>query len=399
MRIGFFTSVDGWGGSEIYLRSLMMRIGDMGHEVVLFGIKGTRLFSEATEAGIKCVSWKRSRRMGPVHTGEVCKGNNRAQNGRRLKDYMRRILPSGVTLVLRRCREVVNLLHLFSHEPVDVMHVNIHVCEVAGIACRLCGIPSVGMCCLFPAEHEGRLTYWLTRSTTRLCSAVASKSRACINAWQAYCNLPAHKCRFIWNGVDLKEFKYQKREGRVPGRPFRILTVARLSPMKGLDVLIRAMKLLQDENLILSIAGHGERKDEEDLKRLVADMNLSSKVRFLGYVEDPGALYRQTDCTVLASVTHESFGQTLIEAMASGSPLITSDFGPFPEINVHNVTGLVVPTGNPSGLATAIRRMMEDEGSRIQMGRCARERVERLFPMGRMIDETVNLYAELAQKP
>ncbi|MDY6839575.1 MAG: glycosyltransferase family 4 protein [Thermodesulfobacteriota bacterium] len=306
--------------------------------------------------------------------------------------------PSGVAHILCDASELAACLRLFSHEPVDVMHVNINeYYEVAGIACKLRGIPCLGMCCAFPGKNEGYRQRHLTRWIPKLHTAVASKSLACINAWQRLCDLSSHKCRFIWNGVDLQKFGYKKREPAAQGRPFRLLAVGRLHPMKGLDVLVRAIRLLRNKDVVLSIAGHGEKQHKEGLERLVSDLNLSSKVRFLGYVEDVVPLYRKTDCTVSASVAHESFGQTLIEAMACGSPLITSDFGPFPEINLHKVTGLVVPAHNTSHLAMAISTMMDEEGFRIQMGRRARERAERLFSQDRMIDKTVDLYAELAE--
>jgi glycosyltransferase involved in cell wall biosynthesis len=146
------------------------------------------------------------------------------------------------------------------------------------------------------------------------------------------------------------------------------------------------MGILRDKNVVLSVAGHGGREDRKGLEELAADLNLLSKVKWLSHVEDVATLYRQTDCTVSASVVHESFSQTLIEAMACGSPLITSDFGPFPEINDHQVTGVVVPTGDADSMAKAISRMMEDESSRIQMGRRARERAERLFSINRSLE-------------
>ncbi len=399
MRIGFFTSVDGWGGSEMYLRSLITNIHSMGHEVVLFGVEGTNLFADAKGAGIKCFAWKRSKGCtgSQASIGKPLESHSRLPFHQKLRRWLVKVLPCEVKLFLHKCIELANLWRLFRREPVDVMHVNVNEYEVAGIVCSLCSIPCLAMCCLFPDNEEGLLKGWLIRFTSKFYTIVASKSQTCINAWREYCNLPATKCRFIWNGVDLTKFGYKEREIVPAGRPFRILAVGRLNPMKGLDVLIRAMSMLRDQNAILWIAGHGIEK--KTLARLVADLNLSSRVEFLGHVEDVVDLYQQADCTVLASVTKESFGQTLIEAMACGSPLITSDMGPFLEINVHNTTGLVVPKGDVSSLAKAIQEMMQDEGSRTQMGRHARERAEKLFSLDHMIEETMNLYTSIVETP
>jgi glycosyltransferase involved in cell wall biosynthesis len=391
MRIGFFTSVDGWGGSEMYLKSLMEKMEGLGHQAVLFGIEGTRLFKEAVKAGIPCVAWRRSRWMPPL------------QKNPPLSRFRKRVLrasPPEVANLLRDCSKVAEFWRLFGNEPVDVMHVNINeYYELAGIACKLRRIPCLGMFCAFPGKNAGGLSCLLTRWTPRLYTAMAGKSQACINAWEAYCGLVIPKERFIWNGVDLKKFSYQERKPMPPGRTFRLLAVGRFHPMKGWDVLIRAMAVLDCKKVTLSIAGHGEEEHVEEMERLVGALGVSSKVQLLGYVEDVATLYRRADCTVSTSVFGESFGQTLIEAMACGSPLITSDFGPFPEINVHEVTGLVVPAGSVSSLVRAILRMMENEDLRIQMGRLGRERAERFFSAERMIAETVALYSTVAKRP
>ena len=62
MRIGYFTSIEGWGGSETYLLTLMKGVCKSGHTPILFGIEGTRLFREARESAIECIAWKDFRR-------------------------------------------------------------------------------------------------------------------------------------------------------------------------------------------------------------------------------------------------------------------------------------------------------------------------------------------------
>jgi glycosyltransferase involved in cell wall biosynthesis len=161
--------------------------------------------------------------------------------------------------------------------------------------------------------------------------------------------------------------------------------------MKGFDLLIKAIAELGDGTVRLSIAGEGgERRRLENLARTCG---VEDRVTLLGHVEDIRRVYARADCLAVASVNRESFGQVLIEAMACGLPVVTSDFGPLPEINVDGRTGLVVPAGDVPALAAAIRRLANDPALCRKMGDAGRERVQRHFTRERMLAESLRLYA------
>ena len=93
-------------------------------------------------------------------------------------------------------------------------------------------------------------------------------SQACVDAWRGLSGLPLRRCRAVWNGIDLAKYKSDRSHLREEGVPIQVLAVGRLHPMKGFDVLIKAIGLLNDVRLRLIIAGDGP--DEQSLKTLAS---------------------------------------------------------------------------------------------------------------------------------
>jgi glycosyltransferase involved in cell wall biosynthesis len=119
-------------------------------------------------------------------------------------------------------------------------------------------------------------------------------------------------------------------------------------------------------------------------------------VTFTGHQEDVAPLYRGASCLVLPSVSHESFGIVIAEAMASGLPVITSDFGPLPEINVDGETGIVAPMGDTGALANAIRRLMEHPDDAERFGRNGMKRALERFSRQRTLEAMLRIYGDWA---
>lgn len=396
MNIGFFTSIDDWGGSENYLFGLMQGVREQKHGVFLFGIQGTRLFKQCQEAGIECVAWRKLCPPSSVSNSQASE-NRPVRHLRSLgnpsKVMAKRLAPGWIKLFSGNRAQVNTLKNVFSAHPVDVMHINVHGYEMAGIACAGIGIPSLGMYCIMPEKES----YWyrrrLIKKTVDSYDLVGGKSEACINAWMKVGKVSASKCVHIYNGIDMNRFSPKYKEGR-NNKSFRLITVGRLHPMKGYEYLLRAMALIENPSITLTVVGTGP--TEAELKKLVQDLGIEKRVIFWGYSDIPEELYRKHDCFVLPSVSHESFGSVLTEAMSCELPVITSDFGPFPEINIHNHTGLIVKQKNPEELAKAIGQLFDDSSLCEKLGQNGRKRVHKLFSYSQMVSTTLQVYQRLA---
>jgi len=195
-------------------------------------------------------------------------------------------------------------------------------------------------------------------------------------------------------GVDIERFKpedcYAKEKVRknleISKSAFVLLAVTRLVPRKGMDVLIEAVKSLQENypNLLLLIAGTG--RDRNRLEALSRDVENS--VRFLGEISEEKLpdLYRAADVFCMpcrsrwGGLEQEGFGIVFLEAAASGVPQIAGRSGGSADAVLHDETGLIVDDPNdPRQLAQAIEMYLKDPDKLKCMGENSRLRVEKSF--------------------
>lgn len=204
----------------------------------------------------------------------------------------------------------------------------------------------------------------------------------------------ADKCTVIHHGIDLTRFTGIERETAPPTNgPPTILAVGKFRHYKGFDVLIRAMRDTPRARAVLVGAG----PMDAAWRSLARELRLGERVTFAGEVDDAGLLehYRNADLFVLPSVNRaESWGTVLIEAMASGLPVISTELGTGTSyINQNGMTGCVVPPNDSQALAGAVNKLLGDPHRRHAMGQAARQRALDEFGIERMIRDTRAWYA------
>ena len=174
---------------------------------------------------------------------------------------------------------------------------------------------------------------------------------------------------------------------------FVIGYVGRLAPEKGVDLLLEALGDLPD-SVSLRIVGDGPAR--EALLALARQLGVTHRVHFTGGVapEALGGELARMDTLVLPSRTtpiwKEQFGRVLIEAMASGLPIVGSDSGAIPE--VVGDAGLIVPEGDPKALAKTLSQLVNDPGLRERLGAAGRARVQTVYSHERVAEATLALY-------
>lgn len=235
------------------------------------------------------------------------------------------------------------------------------------------------------------LTDGLADRTTCVCQA----------AYDRYRDLGVVGSEFevVYNGIDSEAFRPD-----APPRPslrerygapdaFVWLTVGRFFEMKDYPNLLRAFARTASEGTVLWIVGHGE--EEAAAKRLATELGIDARVRFLGVVDDVSALMEAADGFVLGS-RWEGFPMVLLEAQASGLPVVATRVGGIPELVADGRTGLLVPPENAAALAGAmddVVGMAPDE--RQEMGRAGRQRTVDRFDIGRIVDRWLEIYREV----
>jgi glycosyltransferase involved in cell wall biosynthesis len=201
----------------------------------------------------------------------------------------------------------------------------------------------------------------------------------------------------IYYGIDPDDYPIERTEQ--PGT-MKLAIVARLAAQKGHHVLLDAIQDVARSipAVHLLVIGHEDDLTIAELQGYATKLGIQQQVTFLGFRADIGDLTRDVDVFVLPSLW-EGFGLVLIEAMALGLPVVASRVGPIPEIVVDGDTGTLVPPGNASALAQAIREILESPDLAFAMGQRGRERVEREFSVKTMVDQIEQLYGEVAPAP
>ncbi|PJE64568.1 MAG: hypothetical protein COU90_01880 [Candidatus Ryanbacteria bacterium CG10_big_fil_rev_8_21_14_0_10_43_42] len=144
------------------------------------------------------------------------------------------------------------------------------------------------------------------------------------------------------------------------------LIVSRLSKEKNIPLILRAFSVLSKKhtNVRLTIVGDGP--ERENLERLVARLGLKPLVEFKGRRDAVVTYYQLASCFVLAS-NYEGYARTVVEALASGTPVIMTDVGVAGEVVTHESNGLVVPVGDENAFLNTMIRIVEDKNLRMYL--------------------------------
>jgi glycosyltransferase involved in cell wall biosynthesis len=171
--------------------------------------------------------------------------------------------------------------------------------------------------------------------------------------------------------------------------------VGRLVPVKNHRLFLDAAQqiLAQIPDVHFAILGDGELRDE--LQRYAADLKIASQVHFLGFRPNSPELFVDLDVVALSSL-NEGTPVTLIEAMAAGKPVVTTDVGGVSDVVTHDVTGFLVPSQNNTALAKALQRMLSlTAAERSAMGLAGRQHVYPKYDISTLTYRIEQLYASL----
>ncbi|MED4263428.1 glycosyltransferase [Priestia megaterium] len=276
-----------------------------------------------------------------------------------------------------------------------------HKMELMGgnIAGRLTGIPTVQTIHELPRKPlvaykaVGYLNHLFNNNVIVLCE----RSKVVLK-WGKY---ESKKVRKIYNGIRLQDTNIitssLKEEIKLSSEDRIVITVARLSPMKGIEYLLEAASQVRKNNsnikfvIVGDVAFENEKQYKEKLFRKAKDLNLENTVFFLGLRRDVTNLLNQSDLFILPSV-YDIFPTVILEAMNSQLPVIATDVGGVPEM-VRDDTGIIVPATNSDALANAIQDIFVKDYKKLGVN--GRQLLEREFTQEKYVSQTVKLYDEL----
>lgn len=235
---------------------------------------------------------------------------------------------------------------------------------------------------------EGRLYVWLERLAAHWCRTIVTLSRAERDAGVQAGVGHLDQYRIVPNGVDVNRFA-----GAWSPVPGRILMVGRLAAPKRPDLALRALARVRPRvpAAELHLAGGGPL--EPEARALARELGIEDAVRFLGRRDDVPALLREAAVALLAS-DYEGSPLSVIEAMATGVPVVATAAGGVDELVADGTTGLLAPPRDADALGEALVRVLSDPAAGPAMGAAGKRAAHERLSTERMVAETVALYEE-----
>jgi phosphatidylinositol alpha-1,6-mannosyltransferase len=221
------------------------------------------------------------------------------------------------------------------------------------------------------------------------------------------------RLRVVHLGTDPERFRpgidptaLRQRFGLEDGGVRWLLTVARLEPHKGVDMVLRALPAIIGRAPDVRYAVAGKGAEREKLQKLAHKMGVADRVRFLGEVgeRDLPALYNLASVYVGASrraerLGVEGFGISLVEASACGLPVVAGKSGGIPDAVRDGETGFLVPPDDPAAIADGVGRLLGDRDLAARIGAAGRRAVETYYNWDRVVRDLRGIETEQSLKP
>jgi len=211
------------------------------------------------------------------------------------------------------------------------------------------------------------------------------------------------KATVLHDGLALAPERAERGAARraldLPPDAFVVAILGRISSWKGQDVLIRALRALEDDDAVALIAGdpwRGEQRRLRELRALARSLGVAERVRFAGFRPDVDNVYGAADVVAVPSTQPDPLPNAALEAAAAGCCVVAADHGGLPEILSDGVTGRLFTAGDPTALARALADLRADPAARDRLGAAAAVDVRARFSAARLMDETQALYDTLA---
>ncbi|MFH1198793.1 MAG: glycosyltransferase [Candidatus Omnitrophota bacterium] len=296
------------------------------------------------------------------------------------------------------------LYKLFRQEKIDILHTHGFVAIFYGLpAAVLAGVRVViqgEQGDIFEQVNEKRLLI-ARKLFSFFVKRILANSSSLKETVKRLTRIKGGKFKVIYNGVDTEKFKVlpANRLDLIQAQDNEVIvgTVGRLASCKNYEMLVRAFALVRQKRNNIKLVFIGDGLLRGSLQALVSDLGINDCVQFLGARADIPKLLNILDIFVLPSFA-EGCSNAVLEAMASGLPVIASDTTSNRELVQNSVTGILFSLDDINNLAGSIINLAQNKEKREEMGKAGRRRAEEYFSLGRMIQEYTQFYLTEAQK-
>jgi glycosyltransferase involved in cell wall biosynthesis len=353
MNILFISSIQMWGGGEVWLMDIMSGLRQRGHAVSLICRPNTELAEKAHAAGYDVTTMRIGGDFDPFVIWKTFR-------------------------VMRR-------------KKIQVVCTNMDKdLRFGGIAAKLAGVSGIvpSREIDYPLKNKWRYRF----AYNFLASKIVVNSDATLRTvLQSAPWLKRERTKVIYKGIDLSLYDRKPeqslaKELSVANETPIVAFIGQLDERKGIQYLLEAWCSVRSvrTDAVLVLAGTGPLKNY--IERFIKVNGIEKSVRLLGFRMDIPSVLRQSTMLVLPSLW-EGFGYVLIEAMAATIPVVATSVSSIPEIVEHKKSGILVEPQNSAALAQAIVLLLADPVMQRVMGLAGRRIAEEKFTVEKMVDE------------
>jgi glycosyltransferase involved in cell wall biosynthesis len=287
---------------------------------------------------------------------------------------------------LKRLIQIAREVRRFKPHIVQAQHFYVNL--YAAVAARLSGCREIGAIRSDVVSEVSDVGGAMGRASLRWPRMLASNSRAAMKSLVKL-GVPETRLLFLPNVIDNSHFA----PGNSPqANSFVILGVGRLVPAKRFDLFLQTLAQLKSKFPVRGIiAGDGPLRSELEAQAGRLEL-LTGTVEFVGRVSDPTDLYRRASLLLLTS-DHEGTPNVVLEAMASGVPVVATRVGDVPDLLGNSERGRLVEPGDLDGLVTAIGDLLNDPQSRTRLAAQARDYVQSQHSLAVLTEHLTKLYS------
>jgi glycosyltransferase involved in cell wall biosynthesis len=304
---------------------------------------------------------------------------------------------------------VAALVALIRAHAIEMVYTNTVTCIDGALAARATGLPHVWHLrerITGNRDLRSLLPVWLThRLVIALASRIITNSNSLRNYYARVA--PLEKISVVHNGVDPEAFcpgpprlPGLREELSLQAATRLVVMIASITPRKGQLLFAEAAALIRRAigNVAFLVIGAGYGEYVKAVRARVEELGLNDCCHFLGWRSDVPDVLRASDALVVAS-DQEPFGRTVVEAMATGLPVVATRCGGPEEIIVDGETGFLVPVGDARAMADAVLAVLKDPDLARRLGKAGRRRAQACFSLQAYASAAQDVLRQVAGQP